>query len=66
MVAIGILLRVLARIYVVMAETSYQVLEILSFSDRERALPPSTEISVQTFMVKKRTKMLSGVPIFRE
>ena len=66
MVAIVILLRVLARIYVVVAETSYQMLEILSFSDRERALPPSTEISVQTFMVKKRTKMLSGVSIFRE
>ena len=66
MVAIVILLRVLARIYVVVAETSYQMLEILSFSDRERALPPSTEISVQTFMVKKRTKMFSGVPIFRE
>ena len=66
MVAIVILLRVLARIYVVVAETSYQMLEILSFSDRERALPPSTEISVLTFMVKKGTKMLSGVPIFRE
>ena len=49
-----------------MAEASYLMLEILSFGDRERALPPSTEISVQTFMVKKRTKMLSGVPIFRE
>ena len=66
MVAIVILLRVLARIYVVVAETSYQMLEILSFSDREMALPPSAEISVLTFMVKKRTKMLSGVPIFRE
>ena len=39
-IAIVILLRVLARIYVVVAETSYQMLEILSFSDRERALPP--------------------------
>ena len=31
---------------VVVAKTSYQMLEILSFSDRERALPLSTEISV--------------------
>ena len=36
------------------AEASYLMLEILSFSDRKRALPPSTEISVPTFMVKKR------------
>ena len=28
---------------VVVAKTSYQVLGILSFSDRERALPPSME-----------------------
>ena len=33
---------------------SYQVLEIfISFSDREMALPPSTEISELTFVVKK-------------
>ena len=38
---------------VVVAEASYLMLEILSFGDRERALPPSTEISVLTFMVKK-------------
>ena len=52
-IAIVILRRVLARIYVAVAETSYQMLEILSFSDRERASRPSTEISVLTFMVKK-------------
>ena len=46
---------------VVVAETSYEKLEMLTFSDRERALPPSTEISVLTFVVK-----LSGVSIFRE
>ena len=36
----------------VVAKTSYQMLGILSFSDRERALPPSTEISELTFAVK--------------
>ena len=41
------LLRVLAR------KTSYQMLEILPFSDREKTLPPSTEINVLTFVVKK-------------
>ena len=45
MVAVVCLLRVLAR-NVVGAKTSYQMLEILSFSDRKRALPLSTEISV--------------------
>ena len=37
---------------VVVAKTSYQMLEILSI-DRERALPPSTEISELTFVMKK-------------
>ena len=39
--------------YVVVAKTSYQMLGILSFSDRERALPPSMEIGVLTLAVKK-------------
>ena len=30
------------------------MLEILSFSDRERVLPPSEEISVITLVVKKK------------
>ena len=38
---------------------SYQMLGILSFSDREMDLPPSTEISELTFVVKKSTMMLS-------
>ena len=38
---------------VVVAKTSYRMLGILSFSDRERALPPSTEIGELTFVVKK-------------
>ena len=42
------------------------MLENLSFSDWERALPPSMEINELTFVVKKRTMMLSGVSIFRE
>ena len=50
---------------IVMAKTSYQMLGILSLSDRERALPPSTEISELTFVVKKSTMKLSGVSIFR-
>jgi len=33
---------------VVVAKMSYQIFEILSFSDQERALPPSTEINVPT------------------
>ena len=49
----------------VVAKTSYQMLGILSFSDRERALPPSTEISELTFVVKNSTMTLSGVSIFR-
>ena len=42
-----------------MGKKSYQMLEILSFSDRERTLPPSTEISVLTFVAKKSTMKLS-------
>ena len=34
---------------VVVAKTSYQMLKMLSFSARERALPPLTEISVLIF-----------------
>ena len=44
---------------VVNSKASYQMLGILSFSDREIALPPSTEISELTFVVKKSTIMLS-------
>ena len=41
-----------------MAKTSYQMSGILSFSGRERALPPSKEISLLTFVVKKSTMKL--------
>ena len=50
---------------VVMAKISYQMLRILSFSDRERASTPSTEISVLTLVVKKSTKKISGVYILK-
>ena len=51
---------------VVVTKTSYQMLGVSSFSDREGALPPSREISVRTFVVNKSTTKLSGVFIFRE
>ena len=37
-----------------MVKTSYKMLGILSFSEQERALPPLTEISELTFVVKKK------------
>ena len=48
---------------VVVAQTSYQMLGILSFSDRERASPPSTEISVLTgvYILKNRLEKLNVV-----
>ena len=39
--------------HVVVAKTSYEMLQIFSFSDLERAQPPSMEISVLTLVVKK-------------
>ena len=36
-----------------MAETSYQMLEMLSFCDQERAYPPSIKITVITFLVNQ-------------
>ena len=50
----------------VVAKTSYQMLGILSLSDRERALSPSTEISVLTFVMKKSTMKLFRGVYFRE
>ena len=48
------------------AKISYQIVGILSFSEREMALLPSTEMSELTFVVKNSTMMLSGVSILRE
>ena len=46
--------------FVEVAETSYQMLEVLSFSDQERVQPPvqppsapSLKVTVLTFLVKK-------------
>ena len=41
---------------VVVAKSSYQMLGVSSFSDREGALPPSRELSVLTFVVKKKVR----------
>ena len=48
------------------AKMSHRIVGILSFSEREMALRPSTEISELTFAVKNSTMMLSGVSILRE
>ena len=37
---------------VVVAKTSYQMLEVLSFCDGESAKPPSVKVTVLTFLVK--------------
>ena len=49
-IAVDILLLTSSGGNIVVAKKSYQM---LSFKDRERALPPSTEISELTFEVKK-------------
>ena len=41
---------------VIEAEISYQMLEVLSFCDRERAQTPSIKITVLTFLLKKCNK----------
>ena len=56
------LLRVLARI--VVAKTSYQMLEFLSFCDRERALTLSIKITKLILLMKKSTMKLSGMSTF--
>ena len=42
------------------------MLRILLLSDRERASPHLTEISVLIFVVKEGTSKLSGVSFFRK
>ena len=46
---------------VVVAEKSYQMLEVLSFCDQERDYPPLIKKTVLTFQVKKSTIKLSGI-----
>ena len=61
-VAVVILLATSLSENVVVAGTSYQMLGILSFSERERALPSSTEISILTLVVKKKhNEVFQGV-----
>ena len=63
MVAFVTLLRVLARMSK-LAETSYEMLEVLSFCDQERMQPPSLKITVRTFLVKNGKMKLPGESIF--
>ena len=49
-----------------MAETSYQMLEILSFSDREKTRPASIEISVRKFVGQKEYNEAFRGVMFRE
>ena len=52
----------LARI--VVAETSYQMLEVSLLCDRKGAKPLVIKITVLTNLLKKSTMTLSGVSIF--
>ena len=47
-----------------MVETSQQMLEVLSFCDRERLQPPSLKVTVLTFLVKNGKMKLSAESIF--
>ena len=49
-----------------MAETSYQMLEVLSFCDQERVQPPSLKVTVLNVLVKNGSMKLSGESIFSE
>ena len=51
---------------VVVTKTSYQMLEVLSFCDRETMQPPSLKITELTFPVKYGKMKLSGKSIFWE
>ena len=56
----------LARMLYVVAETSYQVLEVLWFCDRDRVLTPSLKITVLTILVKKKyNDTFRGVYFFK-
>ena len=48
-----------------LAETSYQMLEVLSFCDRKGASSPSLKITALTFLVKNGKMKLSGESILR-
>ena len=48
------------------AETGYEMLEVLSFCDQERVQPSSLKVTVLTFLVKNGKMKLSGESIFVE
>ena len=49
---------------VVVAGTSYQMLGILAFYNRERCFPPSITMTMLIVLVKKSTMKNSGASIF--
>ena len=49
---------------VVVAGTSYQMLEVLPFCDWERVYPPSLKVTVLNFLVKNGKMKVSGESIF--
>ena len=48
------------------AETSYQMLDVLSFCDQERVEPPSLKVTVLTFLVKNGKIKLFSESIFSD
>ena len=46
---------------VVVAKTSYKILEVLAFFSRERSQPPSRMIAVLTSLAQKSAMKLSGI-----
>ena len=54
----------LLRNQVILAETSYQIFEVKSFCNRERAKPSPIKITALIFQVKNSTVKLSGLNIF--
>ena len=51
---------------VVLAKTSYQILEVLSFCNRERAKPSPIKTTALIFEVENIKMKLSGLNIFRQ
>ena len=64
MIAVIILLRGFTA-NVLVEESSYQMLEVLTFCDREGTQIPSMKITALTFLVNKKSTMeISRVSIF--
>lgn len=60
-----ILVQVLAKIPQIQKQVIKCQKFLLSFCDQERSLPPSTSITVLTFLVKQKGKLVAGVYILR-